>query len=117
MPEIYRIDDLDGVEVEASEQHREQLVKLIGGALDVATSLAPDQPLASEIRPGGLQINLAASAAAQTVTALLGAASAKCHLSSPSEDIGVRVNSEGNLIVRCYHSPAHEWDMDGKRIS
>ncbi len=116
MSEISRIENLEGVEVEASEQYREQLVNLIGDALHVAQSLAPDQSLASEVRPGGVQISLAASAATQTVTALLTAAAAKCHLANPSEDIGMRLNSSGRLVYRCHHDPAHEWDLDGNKL-
>jgi hypothetical protein len=116
MSETPSIENLDGVELEASGQHREQLVEIIGEAVRVASSLAPDQPLASEISPAGEHIGLAAAAASQTVTALLATVSAKCHLSNPSEDIEMRVNASGKLIYRCYHNPAHEWDLDGNKI-
>jgi hypothetical protein len=44
---------LEGVEVEEFGKHREQLVNLLDDALHVAEPLAPDQPLAGDIRPRG----------------------------------------------------------------
>lgn len=121
MSEIPSINDLlhDEEKVEAPEPYREQLVGLIDDALRVAAAFVPDETLMREVPPERMvAVSLAASAAAQTVTALLSAASVQCSRTRPTADIHtVLDSSSGKLIYRCDHpSPPHEWDLSGTPI-
>lgn len=58
---------------------------------------------------------MAVTAAIQSVNALITAASAHCDLDDPPADIELRPGSSGGLVLRCYHSPSHEWKLDGTR--
>ena len=90
---------------------------LVDASLRVARSLQQ-----SIDGPGDLQVQAGASrlaliAAMGTSTALLAFASATCSLGPAPADIGVTVDSVGNLILRCGHSPPHEWDYgSGQQI-
>ena len=49
-------------------------------------------------------------AALGAANALLAAAASKCTLASPASDINGMTDVNGNLVLRCGHSPPHEWD-------
>ena len=116
MTEISRIDALN-IEVEAPEQYREQLVDLIDDALHVAAAFDPEKTLTREVPPERMvAVSLAASAAAQTVNALLSAALVKCDRTRPTADIQTILDSSGRLIYRCNHYLAHKWGLDGQPI-
>jgi hypothetical protein len=81
--------------VEASLDLADQLqTKTGGGTLQVAVGVS----------------RLALLAAVGASNAMLTFASATCTLGVPPEDIGAVTDRDGNLILRCGHSPPHEWD-------
>jgi hypothetical protein len=53
---------------------------------------------------------LALIAAIAACNAMLAMASAKCTRMSPPSDIDTVTGPDGDLILRCGHSPPHEWD-------
>jgi hypothetical protein len=59
-------------------------------------------------RPEVVQFTLIAALGA--ANALLAAASSKCTLYTPPSDINAVTDVNGNLVLRCGHSPPHEWD-------
>jgi hypothetical protein len=113
-----KIDDLlsaPGIESDLTGAGLEKFTQVTNYALNVATALGEeDFTKAEAVLPKRSGIGMAVAATMQTVTALLSAASVKCHLSTPAADIDMKLNSSGQLIYRCYHNPPHEWYLDGK---
>jgi hypothetical protein len=107
--DIAPVDTIPHVEVEATGEYRAETVRLIAVAIGLASDILGFTTV-------GNVVSIAGSAAIQSVNALLSAASAKCHLTMPPEDISVQLTSGGRIVYRCYHSPAHEWDLTGKRL-
>jgi len=60
-------------------------------------------------------LTAAFSSSMLTANSLINTTSAKCTLEHPPEDIDMKVDSSGDLVLRCYHTPCHEWDMSGNR--
>ena len=67
----------------------------------------------ADLHRKGTNTKYAVLAATQTVNALLEAVVAQCELDSPPADIEMKMDAKGNLIYRCYHNPAHEWNING----
>jgi hypothetical protein len=108
-PEIKKIDEIKDIDL-LPEKSNQETVDLLNSAIQVAATIIAIQPLVNPI------ISMAAKASMQTITALLVATSAKCNLATPPEDIDVKIDGSGKMIYRCYHTPAHEWDLSGNRI-
>ncbi len=93
------------------------LAALIDSSLDLAHSL-------QQKTGGGGQIvlqvgasRLALMAAMSASSALLALAGGTCNLGNKPADIGVTVDDSGDLILRCGHSPPHEWSYErGKKL-
>jgi hypothetical protein len=115
---IARIDEIEGMTIDVKDTNRNQLVILIENAIQLASAFyIEEEEFTPELKLiKSNKLNLASSSALQTVSALLAVASAKCHLSTPPEDIDMKLNSSGRLIYRCYHTPPHEWDLIGNPI-
>lgn len=105
---IAELDRIADVRIGATGDVRKRFVRLIGAALGVAADV-----FAVDLSLPGSTLNLVGMSAIQSVNAMLSAASVKCHLAAPPEDIDVRLDGSGRLVYRCYHSPAHEWDLAG----
>ncbi|APS40613.1 hypothetical protein [Salegentibacter sp. T436] len=48
-----------------------------------------------------------------TANTLINSNFAKCTIEHPPEDIEYKNDSLGNIVLRCFHSPSHEWDLNG----
>jgi hypothetical protein len=101
--------EIEGLQIKVVSHEKDSYLRLIDQALSHAKLIVDSGNLNSRTR----EMAMAASAAIQSVNALLSAGSAKCYLSSPPEDIDVKQNKAGALIYRCFHDPAHEWDLNG----
>ena len=106
------IDEFEGVEIGLVGGQKKQFVDLIGKAV----SLVQDVRRLDYEHHEWPHVAIATTMAIQSLNSLLSAGSAKCHLASPPEDIDVKMNKAGDLVYRCYHSPAHEWDLNGHRL-
>ena len=116
---IGRIEDFDEIEVQIEERFRGPLLSLIEDSVRLAITCSEREPgfEFGSVLPRSINVRLATSSAAMTVSTLLAAASVKCHRDCPPkqpEDIEMKLDSSGYLIYRCYHDPAHEWDLTGK---
>ena len=81
----------------------------------VDTGLGLADQLRTESSGGTLEVSVGASrlaliAALAAGNAMLALASATCTLGIPPADIDAVTDSEGSLVLRCGHSPPHEWD-------
>jgi len=114
---IARLDEIPHLSVEVAPGDQDDLMNLIQSALGVANNLAANEFPNSIVLKGfsGRALNVATMAAAQSVNSLLAAVSAKCNLAAPPEEIEMKMKG-GDLIYRCYHDPAHEWNLSGTRI-
>lgn len=114
MTQLKGIDKLarSGIELHGSPATRDVAVRLLKTSLPIAVELISTGVGVSPLNP----ISAAAIAAFQTVAALIASAGAKCNLAIPAEDIEVKVGDSGNIVYRCLHSPAHEWDLGGKKL-
>jgi hypothetical protein len=107
--EIKKIDEIKDIQLQ-TESSNQGTIDLLNGAIQIAAAIIEHQ---TKLKP---TISLAIQASMQTVTALLVASNAKCNLSTPPEDIDVKIDSSGKMIYRCYHTPAHEWDLSGNKL-
>lgn len=114
---IARLDEIAGISLEVDQADRDDLIDVIHSALGVAADLSTKDFGASiNLKDfSGRSLNLATMAAAQSVNSLLSAVSAKCTLVAPPEEIEMEMKGS-RLIYRCYHNPAHEWDLLGNPI-
>jgi hypothetical protein len=107
-----------GVTMDVSPEVRQDLIRVMGNALLVASALAPNEEgeplMLGHLRPA--MLGLATSAAFHSVNTLFSAVSLQCNLALPPQDIGATMNAAGKIVLRCYHSPAHEWSLDGNPI-
>lgn len=94
-----------------------KLVRLLSSAILLVVGLVPAESAVGTAigRVSARSLGLAASAAVQAVNALMAAAGFKCNLALPPEDVDMKVADDGAVVYRCYHSPAHEWDLSGNR--
>ena len=106
------VDSFDGVQIGVLGPQRAHLVHVI----EKAVTLANDVRRLDYEHDDWPHVAIATTTALQSVNSLLSAGSVMCHLANPPEDIDVKMNREGSLIYRCYHSPAHEWDLNGHRL-
>ncbi len=99
------ISEFEGVEV--GDVTAEPLIKQ---SLQLVQSMLPDMLL------GVSKSTLIAALGISS--SLLAMASAKCKLGAPPADISPVTDSSGNLVLRCEHSPPHEWNYgSGARTS
>jgi hypothetical protein len=115
---IVNIENIEGISMEVPAESRKELLQLIYNAATLASGFIIVEPTfrAKTNLPQIVNFRLGASYATQAVSAILAAASVKCHLAAPPEDIEMKLDSSGRLIYRCYHSPAHKWNLDGSPI-
>jgi hypothetical protein len=110
--------EAQGITTNVPEDVRSDLVRVIENALRVASALAPSETVenldVSLLRAES--VSTARFSATQAVNTLLTMASARCNLARPPEDIEMKVNSAGKIVYRCYHNPAHEWDLSGNPL-
>lgn len=111
---VVSIDKIANLDLGVTGPARDKFVSLIGSALGVAVDVLGVDVV--DLPGGASLISFAGTAALQSVNALLTAASVKCHLTPPPEDIAVKLTGTGRLVYRCYHSPAHEWDLTGNPL-
>lgn len=104
------ISEFDGVVLAGDHPGKEKIISVISNAVSLANSLNTQEGLLRD-----LPLDLAFLSSIQTVTTLLHSASAKCTLATPPQEILTKVNSNGDLVLRCYHSPYHEWDLSGNK--
>ena len=107
-----RLTEINGLEIDVPTEKRPGLLLLIDQVLKNVENLAASE----DITLHGREMSIALSGAFQCANALFGAASAKCNLETPPEDIAVTQDNAGALILRCYHNPAHEWDWNGRPL-
>jgi hypothetical protein len=115
---VARIDEIEGIDIDASPAFQERLVGLVKEAASLAAALSngkPEYGMEAGL-PKTVNIELAITNLVETVNALLAEALAQCHLSTPPEDIEMKLNEAGRLIYRCYHTPPHEWDLGGNPL-
>jgi len=93
-----------------------RLITITDQAIGVAEDLALSQGVQELTLPPRVGIGIALQSAVQSVSALLSAASVSCNRAAPPADIEMKVDASGRLIYRCYHSPAHEWDLTGSPL-
>jgi hypothetical protein len=108
-PTVKKIDEIDDFTLPTDQPDIEESKALLNAATVIAVALVARQLPLTAI------VSLAVSASIQTVTALLSTTSVKCHLKDPPADIEMKLDSTGKLIYRCFHSPAHEWDLVGNK--
>lgn len=106
------INEVEGLEIGIPGHQQAKFVQL----LDRAVSLAQDVNRCDPGKLDATHVAIATTAAIQSVNSLLSAGSVKCHLAAPPEDIDVKLDRGGSLVYRCYHNPAHEWDLIGHRL-
>jgi hypothetical protein len=105
-----QLDQITGISLGMTEAPKDALVALVRQSAEMASRLVVERPsLATRA------FMMAITAAIQSVNALISATSARCELAAPPADIEVRTESGGGLVLRCFHSPAHEWKFDGSR--
>jgi hypothetical protein len=99
-----------GITLEGPVEDRPQILRMVNNALPIARELVELSAARRQFDP----LSIAAAASLRSFSALVTAAVAKCNLANPPEDIDTKVDgATGDLIYRCYHSPAHEWDLNG----
>lgn len=104
------------VSADLSTDTNDRLITITDQAIGVAENLVLSQGLQEYTLPPKLGIGIALQSSVQSVSALLSAASVSCNLAAPPADIEMKVDASGRLIYRCYHSPAHEWDLTGQSL-
>jgi hypothetical protein len=109
-PEIKKIDEIGDINL-LPEKSSQETIDVLNNAIQFTATIIALQPLITPL------ISMAVKASMQTVSALLVATSAKCNLATPPEDIDVKLDGSGKMIYRCYHTPAHEWDLSGNKLS
>ena len=93
------VSDLKGLSLENPAAAR-----LVDASLDLSQEIALRLLRQPEVA------RFALVAALGAVNALLAVAVSKCTLASPASDINATTDVSGNLVLRCGHSPPHEWD-------
>lgn len=108
-PRSTSLDEITGVSLEGLTPERVRVAQLLQLVLPIAADLVLKASQQHTFSPLGV----AASAALQSVSALMSVAAPRCNLASPPKEIEVKVNGQGDMVYRCLHSPAHEWDLSG----
>jgi hypothetical protein len=89
---------------------RERKVReLTGQIVKLANDLALAAP--DDVEDRALRLAVATFQAAVLVSNV----AFECTLTSPPDDVAIRVNASGTLVYRCFHDPAHEWDLNGNQ--
>lgn len=112
MSQIKALDEINNITLEGNPDHRSASVRLLKESLPMAEELLKMAVGVSPLSP----ISAAAVTAFKTISSLVTSADPKCNLAVPSKEIEVTVNGNGDMIYRCLHSPAHEWDLSGRKI-
>lgn len=112
MSQVKTLDKLKDVTLEGNPDQRADTIRLLKASIPLAVELLAKGMGVSPLSP----MSAAAMAAFQTVTSLVASATPKCNIASPAEDIEVKVDGSGNMVYRCLHQPAHEWDLSGKKL-
>ena len=60
-------------------------------------------------------INSALLSAILTTNILMTNSQLQCTLAHPPEPIKSELDSSGNIVLRCFHTPSHEWDLSGTK--
>ncbi len=109
---------INSVSMGVEGSNRDNLIRLMASALSLVADLVPEETGARAVvaHVSARSLALAASAAVQSVNALMAAAAVKCNIVTPPEDIDMKMTGSGRLVYRCYHSPDHEWDLSGNRL-
>lgn len=113
MSTIRNLINASQVIADLSSEADNRLITITDQAIGVAENLALSQEVQEFTLPPRVGIGIALQSAVQSVSALLSVASVSCNRAAPPADIEMKVNASGRLIYRCYHSPAHEWDLTG----
>lgn len=109
---VERLDRIRGIRLDVPRSDAKRFVGLVRQSVELVSGLLAGELEAARTRP----LQMAIVSAIQMANALMTAASAQCDLAAPPKDIELRPGSSGGLVYRCYHSPAHEWTLDGTRI-
>ncbi len=112
MSKVKALDEIKNITLEGNPDHRTASVRLLKESLPVAEELIKLAVGVSPLNP----ISAAALTAFKTISSLVTSADPKCNLAIPSKEIEVTVNNNGDMVYRCLHSPAHEWDLSGRKI-
>jgi hypothetical protein len=105
-----KIEEIQGFKTGTNEQGIKESKELLNSAIILAASLVAKQ------LPLQTMVSLAISASMQTVNALLSTSKVQCDIVNPPADIETRLDSSGRMIYRCFHQPAHEWDLSGNKL-
>ena len=94
-----------GIEIDDSNSYS---IKLLNKAINQSHTIrtAEDHRIDTS---SSLILNL------KTINSLFSSNYAKCTLKHPAEDIQMILDTSGDLVLRCYHSPCHEWDLNGSK--
>lgn len=107
---IINLADFEGIEV------NNRNLGLISGALNsTANAIVKLADVQTELL-GITSISVLRSTALLSVNSMMDASQARCTRDTPPEPIGMTTNATGDLILRCEHSPPHEWRLDGTQI-
>jgi hypothetical protein len=109
MPSILRNPNIrigDGLSNEAQQN----LIKSFDDAVSLVKQLENSTNLESH------SFRLAKMSALQTTNALLMAVAARCTKVNPPADLEIINGDSGDLVYRCFHDPAHDYDLDGKQL-
>jgi hypothetical protein len=102
-----KLNEIEGIKV---SQFENRDISLIDEAVTLLSALSYEIKTHKNDR-----LTAAFSSSLLTANSLLNMTSTKCTLKHPPEDIDVKVDSSGDLVYRCYHSPCHEWDLNGSK--
>jgi|GEM_PF-3998707 hypothetical protein len=113
MSQIKALDEINNITLEGNPDHRSASVRLLKDSLPMTEELLRLAVGVSPLNP----LSMAAMTAFKTISSLVTSAAPVCNLQSPSKEIEVRVKDNGDMVYRCLHHPAHEWDLSGRKIS
>jgi hypothetical protein len=113
MSQIKALDEIKNITLEGNPDHRSTSVRLLKESLPMTEELLKLAIGVSPLNP----LSMAAMTAFRTISSLVTSAAPVCNLDAPSKDIEVKVKDNGDMVYRCLHSPAHEWDLSGRKIT
>lgn len=93
------VSDFEGLSLE-----HPAVARLVDASLELTQEIAVRLSWQPEVA------RFALIAALGAANALLAAAASKCTLGPRPADINVTTDVNGDLVLRCGHSPPHEWD-------
>lgn len=107
-----------GVVLAGSPAFRDALLGMIDRQVPETLALLEGSAAARRSNPesrAAVDAGLALAQSMRLFSALVAATLPQCNLAAPPEDIEPKVDVSGDLIYRCYHTPPHEWNLNGQK--